>query len=242
MDNSPQKKKPRRYKDDTVGGGDQKIMQCDRCKSPLSDDNDYIRNNPCGHIVCFLCSVKSNMNRVTNPACCQIIDCYQKYTISCQYFNRGIPGEIVKNDTIVELGTDEVASILTFLPQHKIVYLRRINKTWREAAKKTIVPISNDNYYFRVNCVERYSAMNVMTRTLPNLQQINLYDLGIRHQWSDGEDPDAEVADLVADRTPHDIGIISNFSKLRILYINSASLNGRYGILSSSIVSLCFRN
>ena len=230
MDNSPQKKKPRKDDDDTTG--DQKIiMQCDRCKSPLSDV-DYIRNNPCGHIICFLCSVKSNMNRITNPAYCQVSDCHQKYTISCQYFHRGIPGEIVKNDTIVELGSDEVAWILGFLPLQKIMCLRLVSMTWKEAAKKTIVPTSdNRSIYFPINCVARYNAINVMTRALPNLQQINLYGLGIGHKFNDGEDPNEEYAALIADFVTHDIEIISNFSKLRILAISNALLNGRYPFL-----------
>ena len=110
------------------------------------------------------------MNRVTKPAYCQVIDCHQKFTISCQYFNRGIPGEIIENETIAELGIDDVAWILSFLPLEKIIYLRRVNKIWRDAAKKTTVPPTD----FVVDDMNKYRAMRVMARVLPNLQQINL--------------------------------------------------------------------
>jgi hypothetical protein len=109
--------------------------------------------------------------------------------------------------------------------------------TWREAAKKTIVsPISDryDNYYFRVNCAARYNAMNVMTRALPNLQQIDLGYLGHEHKYNDGEDPHEEEAARTAHRTTHDIEIISNFSKLRILDIHHTGMNGRYPVLFNS--------
>ena len=95
----------------------------------------------------------------------------------------------------------------------------------------TIVPPTN----FLVDSAEKYNAMNVMTRALPNLQQITLYVLGRGHKWSDGEDPDEEWAAQTAHHTPHDIGIISNFGKLRTLEIDhNAYLNGRYPVLFNS--------
>jgi hypothetical protein len=45
---------------------------------------------------------------------------------------------------------------------------------------------------------------------------------------NDGEDPDEEEAARTADHTSHDITIISNFGKLRILELYRADLNGRY--------------
>jgi len=74
-----------------------------------------------------------------------------------------------------------------------------------------------------------------MTTVLPNLQQITidcyfLSGLESGHKWSDGEDPDEEQAAETANRTTHDIGIISNFSKLRDLTID-ATLNGRYPVI-----------
>ncbi len=69
---------------------------------------------------------------------------------------------------------------------------------------------------------------------LPNLQQITIGHLGNGHKWSDGEDPNEEQAARTAHYTTHDIGIISNFSKLCILEITGASLNGRYSFLFNS--------
>ena len=77
--------------------------------------------------------------------------------------------------------------------------------------------------------------MRVMTTQLPNLQQIEIGCLGERHKFSDGEDPHEEHAARTANLPTHDIEIISNFSKLRILKISSiAELNGRYPFLFSS--------
>jgi hypothetical protein len=171
------------------------------------------------------------MKWLANPAFCQVTDCHQKYTIiSCQYFNRGIPGEIIEIEKIAELGTDEIAWILSFLPLQKNICLRRVNMTWNEASMKTIVPPTD----FRVNNLQKYNAMRVMTRVLPNLHQINIGYLEGSHKWSDGEDPDEEWAAGTAHRTTHDIEIISNFSKLRSLEIDSAGLNGRYPFLFNS--------
>jgi hypothetical protein len=66
---------------------------------------------------------------------------------------------------------------------------------------------------------------------LPNLQQITIGCLGSGHKWSDGEDPGEWLPAETANRTTHDIGIISNFSKLRDLAIDTISLNGRYPVI-----------
>ena len=138
-----------------------------------------------------------------------------------------MPGEIIENGTIVELGTDEVAWILSFLPLEKIMCLRRVNMTWRDAAKKTV--LSPATAFWRVNNVVQYNAMEVMTRGLPNLQYIVIGDLlgsnidlygsdenyvenGDEHIYNNGGDPDEEHAAYTADRESHDIEIISNFS------------------------------
>ncbi len=81
--------------------------------------------------------------------------------------------------------------------------------------------------------------MVVMTRALPNLQQIKISYLhpkpepewGRRHKSSEGGDPDEEEAAETANYTTHDIEIISRFSKLRSLEIDTAGLNGRYPFL-----------
>jgi hypothetical protein len=99
---------------------------------------------------------------------------------------------------------------------------------WKEAVKMTIVPPSD----FRVNSVRRYNGMTVMATELPNLQQVRIAHHG--YKYNDGEDPDEDYAALTANWPAHDIEIISNFSKLRILDIYVAPLNGRYPILFSS--------
>jgi hypothetical protein len=134
---------------------------------------------------------------------------------------------------MVELSADDIPRILSFLDLKEIMLKRRVSKKWNEAATKTIVAPTD----FRVDSVERYNAMTVMTRALPNLQEITLCNLGGGHKYSDGEDPDEDAAARTANRTAHEIGIISNFSKLRILEINfgfCAGLNGRYPALFNS--------
>jgi hypothetical protein len=128
-------------------------------------------------------------------------------------------------------------NIFGWLRVQEIMGKRCVCKKWKEAVKKTIVPLAD----FIVGRMEGYNAMNVMTRALPNLQQIKLYTFRDyynfndneleHHKYNDGEDPDEEEAARAADWIAHDIEIISNFSKLRILYINCADLNGRYPVL-----------
>ena len=138
---------------------------------------------------------------------------------------------------------DVLPNILGFLPPKDIMRQRRVCRKCSEAAKKTIVPLTD----FRLNSVEKYNAMVVMTRALPNLQQLTIiclepeldvFDpingLGRRHKYNDGEDPDEWRAAIVWDHetTQHDIEIVSNFRKLRDLTIfRSAPLNGRYPVL-----------
>jgi hypothetical protein len=123
----------------------------------------------------------------------------------------------------VILSTDVLAIILGCLGPVDIMRLRRVGKKWREAAKKTIVPLTR----FRVDSVDKYRAMAAMTTALPNLQKISIRTLGRGHKYSDGEDPPEERAAETAD----DIDIISRFKKLRILEIEWAPLNGRYHAL-----------
>ena len=110
-----------------------------------------------------------------------------------------------------------------------------------EGREEAIVPpnkFSNSIFGdFSVDSVDNYNAMAVMTRALPNLQQITIGNLGGGHKYNDGEDPDngedsdEEMSAITDDRIVHDIGIISNFGKLQILDINDAGLNGRYPVL-----------
>jgi hypothetical protein len=78
--------------------------------------------------------------------------------------------------------------------------------------------------------------MRVMTSVIvtPNLQQIELKHLRYGHKYNEGEDPHDERTAATANWTAHDIEIISNFRKLRILEISRAGLNGRYPFLFNS--------
>ena len=129
------------------------------------------------------------------------------------------------------LSVDVLAKILGYLDGPKdILQKRRVCKKWKEAVKKTIVPISD----FCVASVKSYNAMAVMTEAMPNLQQIKLGYLGRGNKYSDGEDPNERRATNTVDWTSHDIEIISNFSKLQILDIYGTVLNGRYPFLFHS--------
>ncbi len=136
-----------------------------------------------------------------------------------------------------DLSVDVLANVLGFLQLYEIMRSRRINKKTREAVKMTIVPPTD----FRVRSMNNYNAMRVMTRAMPNLQQITIGERGRGHKWSDGEDPNDHQH--TADWPTQDIAIISNFSKLRILTIDmniyllpdvNASMNGRYPFLFNS--------
>lgn len=116
--------------------------------------------------------------------------------------------------------TDILANVFEFFTPQGIMRLRCVRKEWREAAKKAIVPLSP----FCVDREERYNAMEVMTDALPNLQQIKLYDFGVAYErirMKGHESPERFWA-------TRNIGIISNFSRLHVLKIHDAPLNGRY--------------
>ena len=137
---------------------------------------------------------------------------------------------------------DVLANIFGWLRLQEIMGKRCVCKKWKKAVKQTIVPpnkFSNPTFGdFYVDSVDNYNAMAVMTRALPNLQQITIGGLGYGHKWNDGEDPDdgedsdEEMAAITDDRIVHDIEIISNFTQLRILtFWHGAQLNGRYPAL-----------
>jgi hypothetical protein len=152
-------------------------------------------------------------------------------------------GGKIANDLVVAVHQQEdiMADILSWLLVKDVMRSRRVCKKWKEAVKKTIVPLSR--FGLVVNNVDNYEAMRVITRVMPNIQQLVLKDLGLCSRtyrpglplkYSDGEDADAKRAAKTADYTAHDIGIISNFSKLRLMKIyGGASLNGRYPSLFS---------
>lgn len=84
-----------------------------------------------------------------------------------------------------DLSVDVLANILGYLDGPKdVMQKRRVCKKWGEAVKKTIIPPTD----FCIDSMDSYNAVRVMTRAMPNLQQIELGALGHRHKWSDGED------------------------------------------------------
>ena len=137
--------------------------------------------------------------------------------------------------TFDALSTDELVLIFEYLLPENIM-LARLNKKMRDAATKTVVPISNTGFdnALRVDSLRKYNAMAAMTTALPNLQQIKI---GIRDsdpynptfKYNDGEDP--YQYPFAANRVAYDIGILSNFTRLRELSIHQAPLNGRYPTL-----------
>ena len=155
--------------------------------------------------------------------------------------------EVVSVDPLVSAAIhqlDIIEIILGFLPPMEIMQKRGVCVVWEEAAKNTIVPLTD----FHVYSVQRYNAMRVMIRALPNLQRLRIGEcisqqiygrqifngLGIGHKYNDGEDPNEDEATTTAYFTTHDIEIVSNFSKLRILEISNAGLNGKYPFLFNS--------
>jgi hypothetical protein len=131
--------------------------------------------------------------------------------------------------TLNDLSVDVLADILGYLDGPKdIMCKRRVCRKWKEAVKQTIVPPTD----FSVESMEGYNTMRVMTKAMPNLQQLTLTTLGYGHKYSEGEDPSKGYISrtIFANYTSHDINIISNFSKLRILEIDTF-LNGRYPFL-----------
>jgi len=130
-------------------------------------------------------------------------------------------------ETAGALDKDAMAVIFSFLNPVETMCLRRVCTTWRDAAKETLVPLSD----MAVNSVRSYNAIRVMSTAVPNLQQLLICKLEEGHKYSDGEDPDETRAFFTANYISHDIDIISRFSKLHTLEIDSATLNGRFPAL-----------
>ena len=125
-----------------------------------------------------------------------------------------------------DLSADVIEHILGCLGPVDIMRARCCKK-WREAAKKTMVPIIN----FHVNSVDKYNAMAAMATALPNLQKLTLSRPGSENKYNDGEDPYTWVRHEDSsdeEDASYDIEIISNFRKLRSLGLSSTGLNGRY--------------
>ena len=134
---------------------------------------------------------------------------------------------VIDETTIEKLIIDEIAIIFGFLKHNEIMHAR-VCTTWRDAAKKTLVPPSD----FQVKNLRSYNAMRVISTAIPNMQQLSICTFGrYGHKYSDGEDPVEEQAARTANYTSHDLNIISNFTKLRILNVHSVNFTGRYPAL-----------
>ena len=120
-----------------------------------------------------------------------------------------------------QLSADEVAIIFGFL-SHQDIMRARVCSTWKDAAKKTIVPPSN----FVADSLRSFNAMRVMATALPTLQQLSLRGLSGLDMYTNGEDQDERMDQHTANFII--MSIISNFRKLRVLEILNAPLNGRY--------------
>ena len=146
----------------------------------------------------------------------------KKQRLQCHQQNVDLPDDDGNNSfpaaTFDDL-SDMLANIFEFFTPQGIMRLRCVRKEWREAAKKAIVPLSP----FCVDGDNKYNAMVVMTDALPNLQQIKFYAPGFDY---------VRVRMKGRVRRPfwatRDIGVISNFSKLRVLEIHDAPFNGKY--------------
>jgi hypothetical protein len=136
---------------------------------------------------------------------------------------------------VEQLDDNVIAIIFGCFPPEDTMRMRCVCKKWREAAKTTIVPMAD----FGVNSVVKYNAIRVMTTALPNLQQITICRLGNGHKYSDGEDPDEEMATAFAHFTTHDINIISNFRKLHRLNIERYPALFNFPLLEMLRISLC---
>mmetsp|Transcript_30519 Transcript_30519/g.61249 ORF Transcript_30519/g.61249 Transcript_30519/m.61249 type:complete len:433 (-) Transcript_30519:282-1580(-) len=140
------------------------------------------------------------------------------------------------NASLNDLSADELAMIFGCLGPIEILPLRRVCHKWSDAAKKTIVPLTN----FRVGSGKAYHVMRTMATALPNLQLLELdYMCGdydetrtIYHRYARGEDPGGEEdARNSINNVTHNIDMVSNFTKLRVLKLERAELNGKYPYL-----------
>ena len=149
-------------------------------------------------------------------------------------------GQVAAPETEV-LGNNKLTeSILGFLGYKDIMKSRICCRHFRDAARNTLVPWSDDctrsylrETQFLIQNVKNYKAMVAMTTALPNLQQMKIWDIyegRKEHRYCDGEVPDEKRAAKTAKKAAHDIQMVSNFRQLRHLSISSTQLNGRYPV------------
>ena len=120
---------------------------------------------------------------------------------------------LADDEADAEASADEVAIIFSFLHPEDILRLRRVCTTWRDAAKKTLVPPTD----FSVDNERSYNAMRVMATALPDLQQLYLGKPGrLQLQFLNGEDHHRRHyhygcgwASRTANMPAHDISILT---------------------------------
>ena len=135
-------------------------------------------------------------------------------------------------ETAEALSTDEVAIIFSFL-SHQDIMRARVCRAWRQAARKTLVPMSQ--FVVDSNSLKSYNAMRAMSTALPSLQWIKIDFVDFQILYSDEESDNDEAVNYFVDATT----ILPNFTKLRRLEIESSSssyscpLRGRCPVLSN---------
>mmetsp|Transcript_20355 Transcript_20355/g.31036 ORF Transcript_20355/g.31036 Transcript_20355/m.31036 type:complete len:430 (+) Transcript_20355:59-1348(+) len=148
-----------------------------------------------------------------------------------------LANEDAANTAAASIPSDELANIFGCLGPIEILHLRRVCKTWNDAAKNTIVPLTD----FKVHDIDSYNTMRTMATALPNLQQLELGSLThilthinssrIGPRYVNGEDPDEEEALRSINGITYEVDMVSNFTKLRVLKLENACLNGKYPYL-----------
>ena len=149
--------------------------------------------------------------------------------------------------------TSMLPIIFGYLDWKELLYVRGTCTHWCEAAKHTLVPPSIENRLvsirgtpkvkdypqFHVNTSRRYNMLKVMSKVMPNLQQIhlsefqggvigsmsyngitgNIYETSNERYLDEGEESNEDA---------YDVSIIADFRNLRSLVLNCAPLYGKY--------------
>ena len=145
----------------------------------------------------------------------------KKPRLSASPNSTSLPNELPSFNS---LNNDELAHVLGFLPPEDIMRARLSIKL-RDFATTLIVPPSD----YRVR---RFKVMEAMAKSLPNIQQITIDNLGFGQKYADGVDPNEDrVNYTIKGHITPDITILTRFKKLRVLELNDAPLNGRYAFL-----------
>ena len=110
-------------------------------------------------------------------------------------------------ETTEVLSTDEAAVIFSFL-SHQDIMRARVCTAWKEAAKKTLVPLTE--FVVDSNSLKSYNATRAMSTALPKLHWIKIvFDVA------------AGTVNYFVDATT----VLPNFTKLRSLEIQSSDVS-----------------